>query len=292
MGINYDDINLPHKVSDILRQDFFMLENISAGMVNTVKNPVKFSAFTSIFVTQGSCQAEISLMKYPINAPAVINIPADKIIMPMDVSEDFKASFMVFSKRMIDSLSTTIKDLSFFTMAVGRPIISIIDSDRESFEQFYSNMRRISSDCSNRQLYEAILYTCAAFFFTTANKYFENEVHIGRDSSQKRITDKFMRLVQENFRRERFLEFYADQLEISPKHLSRTVKAHTGLSAVEWINRQIILEAKVMLRSSSLNIQQISTELNFPSQSFFGKYFKKATGLSPKEYRTYHIGQE
>lgn len=100
-----------------------------------------------------------------------------------------------------------------------------------------------------------------------------------------RIADRFIRLVQEHFRRERFLDFYAGKLDITPKHLSRTIKIQTGASAVDWINRYVILEAKVMLRSSNLNVQQIAEALNFPSQSFFGKYFKKATGVSPKDYR-------
>jgi AraC-like DNA-binding protein len=104
-------------------------------------------------------------------------------------------------------------------------------------------------------------------------------------SKQGRMSEQFLYLVQENFREHRFLDFYAKKLEITAKHLSRTVKNQTGYTAVEWIERYVILEAKVLLKSSNLNIQQISDELNFPSQSFFGKYFKKLTGLSPKEYR-------
>ena len=57
------------------------------------------------------------------------------------------------------------------------------------------------------------------------------------------------------------------------------------MTAVSWIERLVVLEAQVMLKSSNLNIQQISDELNFKSQSFFGKYFKKFTGMSPKEFR-------
>lgn len=83
------------------------------------------------------------------------------------------------------------------------------------------------------------------------------------------------------------MDFYAGSLEVSTKHLSRTVKSQTGVSPVEWIDRFIVLEAKVLLKSSSLNIQQISDELNFPSQSFFGKYFKKKTGMTPKEFRNH-----
>ena len=54
---------------------------------------------------------------------------------------------------------------------------------------------------------------------------------------------------------------------------------------MEWVDRFIILEAKVLLRATTMTIQQISDELNFGSQSFFGKYFKKHTGYSPKEFR-------
>lgn len=99
------------------------------------------------------------------------------------------------------------------------------------------------------------------------------------------MSDRFIRLAQENFRDQRFLDFYAEKMEVTPKHLSRTVKKQTGYTAVEWIERFVILEAKVLLKSSNLNIQQISDELNFRSQSFFGKYFKKFTGMSPKEFR-------
>lgn len=290
MGINYDDINLPQKVSDILQQDFFLMENVPAGMVLTVKNPVKFSAFTSIFITRGSCVADINLIKRKISAPAIINISSDQIVMPSDVSEDFQASFMVFSKRFVESLMTIIKDLSIFSIAGSYPVIDILPEDLPAFETFYSNIRRLTRDNSNQYLYEAVLFSSAAFFFTTAIKYFVQYKLSSRESTQARIVDKFLRLVQQNFRKERFLEFYADRMDITPKHLSRTVRSQTGLSAVEWINRHIILEAKVMLRSSNLNIQQIAAELHFPSQSFFGKYFKKATGLTPKEYRASHLG--
>ena len=66
------------------------------------------------------------------------------------------------------------------------------------------------------------------------------------------------------------MDFYANELSITPKHLSRTVNSQTGFTAVEWIERYVILEAKVMLKSSNMTIQHIADELNFPSQSFFG----------------------
>ena len=94
-----------------------------------------------------------------------------------------------------------------------------------------------------------------------------------------------MELVQEHHQRERLIGFYADQLCITPKYLSKLVKENTGRSAGEWIESYVILEARAMLQSPNMSIQQIATALNFPNQSFFGKYFKRVTGMSPKQYR-------
>jgi len=63
------------------------------------------------------------------------------------------------------------------------------------------------------------------------------------------------------------------------------VRNVSGKTASDWIDNFVLLEAKIMLKSTNLTIQQISQELNFPSQTFFGKYFKRLSGVSPKEYR-------
>jgi AraC-like DNA-binding protein len=63
------------------------------------------------------------------------------------------------------------------------------------------------------------------------------------------------------------------------------LKQETGMTALDWIERHVVLYAKSCLSSTSMTIQQISDELDFPSQSVFGKYFKRVEGVSPKTYR-------
>ena len=104
-------------------------------------------------------------------------------------------------------------------------------------------------------------------------------------ATKNNIVERFIALVEEHYREERLIGFYADKLCITPKYLSKLVKENTGRSAGEWIESHVILEARAMLQSSDMTIQQIASSLNFPNQSFFGKYFKRATGLSPKQYR-------
>ena len=97
--------------------------------------------------------------------------------------------------------------------------------------------------------------------------------------------EKFLSLVQINYKEQRGLEFYADKLCFTPKYLSKVIKENSGTSANDWIDNHVVLEAKALLKSTNMTIQQISDELNFPSQSFFGKYFKRHVGVSPKEYK-------
>ena len=67
--------------------------------------------------------------------------------------------------------------------------------------------------------------------------------------------------------------------------LSTMLKQETGMTALDWIEKHVVLYAKSCLSSTSMTVQEISDELDFPSQSVFGKYFKRVEGVSPKAYR-------
>lgn len=95
----------------------------------------------------------------------------------------------------------------------------------------------------------------------------------------------YRHLTAEAFRAEHNVGFYAGRLAITPKYLSSLIRDISGLSAPQWINDYIVVEAKTLLKSSDMNIKQIAEYLYFPNPSFFSKYFKQHTGVSPKEYR-------
>lgn len=102
-------------------------------------------------------------------------------------------------------------------------------------------------------------------------------------SRKEYIFERFYESLVESYQSERSVKFYADQLCLTPKHLSGVVKEVSGKTVGEWIDELVILEAKALLNSSSMNIQEIADRLNFANQSFFGKYFKHYTGMSLKD---------
>ena len=114
----------------------------------------------------------------------------------------------------------------------------------------------------------------------------KNSERIDNQRSRKEeIMAKFILAVSEEFRTQRQVAYYARKFYITPKHLSAVVKEISGRTAGDWIENYVVMEAKVLLKTTDKTIQEITLMLNFANQSFFGKYFKHHTGLSPTAYR-------
>jgi AraC family transcriptional activator of pobA len=107
----------------------------------------------------------------------------------------------------------------------------------------------------------------------------------GKQSRKQELNILFQDLVFRHYKEHRNVQYYADALFVSPKHLTESIKDVTGRTAGEWIDDAVVLEAKVLLRNHDLSVAQIADSIHFPDQSSFGKYFKKQTGFSPSDYR-------
>ncbi len=81
------------------------------------------------------------------------------------------------------------------------------------------------------------------------------------------------------------LPFYAEKMNISPQYLSRLVEDSSGTAARDWINRAVVLQAKLLLRNSKYTIEQIAEELNFSTVPYFCRLFKREVDTTPTEYR-------
>ena len=99
------------------------------------------------------------------------------------------------------------------------------------------------------------------------------------------IVSNFMQCVADNYREHRDVGFYAAQLGLTLKYMSHVIYGSTGRHPSQWIKDYVILDAKTMLRSGRYSVQQVADALHFPNQSFFGKYFKEAVGVSPKKWK-------
>lgn len=104
-------------------------------------------------------------------------------------------------------------------------------------------------------------------------------------SSNTSVFDRFIALVNQHYREQHQLSFYADKMCMSERYLGTLVRQQSGKTAKEWIDMAIITTAKVMLRHGNHSVQEITETLHFTNASFFCKYFKRLAGMTPGEYR-------
>ena len=170
------------------------------------------------------------------------------------------------------------------------PIIDLPPQYRNDVELLY---QLISKNIDYEGVYQRDLLKslCTSYLYLIGQIFNENKGSLTRrtDNVSQRsmaIFIRFMELLDEYHQNDRAVAFHPDKLHLTPKHFSFLIKKVSGSNVTEWINRYVILEAKSLLMHSDKSIQEIAFTLNFPNPSFFGKYFKRHTGMSPGDYRS------
>ncbi|WP_430905854.1 helix-turn-helix domain-containing protein [Maribacter sp. 2-571] len=153
-----------------------------------------------------------------------------------------------------------------------------IDSIFERLRFFIDSSYRNKDNFVRQQI--AILLYMLDELYTVKNNNPKNNAH------PVSVLDQFKALAADNIKTHRTVQFYADTLFVTGKHLSALAKKHIGTTASQFLHDLLILEAKILLQNSNNTVSGIAYELNFPDPSTFGKYFKKYTGRTPAAYRT------
>ena len=104
-------------------------------------------------------------------------------------------------------------------------------------------------------------------------------------SREQTVFDRFLQLVNQHAAREHQIAFYASRMCLTERYLGTVIRQASGVTAKEWIDRALIARIKVELRHTDKSVARISDELCFPNPSFFSKYFKRLTGMTPADYR-------
>ena len=273
--------NLPED-NIVIGDDLALFSLRSAISENSFYEPRKLSDAIIVICTAGSCSLKVNLVEYDIESPKLLNLMPGQIVEAISHSDDFEGYAVALSKRFIDMVNLPGWQHQYMTM-YNNPITDIDNERLTAMRVFYAILYRAAANDKNPFRLQVIENLIRVFYYGGISS-FESKDQCN-NKYKNSVVAKFLELVQTHYREQRLIGFYASKLCITPKYLSKLVKEHTGRSAGEWIESHVILEARAMLQSSDMTIQQIATSLHFPNQSFFGKYFKRATGISPKQYR-------
>ena len=254
--------------------------------IESIRDPHKFDFFMVIYHKAGRAKMKIDMEECDLVTPSnIIGIHPGQIVSIEDLTPDFDADILLMSHSFIEEILVYMN--GGIPIAFDQRIPKVVhcaERDKNMVEMFVKSLRHIlRQNAGNPYLSKIVQHVIMAIFYSLTDSH--DKIGEKPRTNADVLSKEFLSLVKEHFREERQLKFYADKMCITPRYLSRVVKECTKFSAADWIERFVVLEARALLKSTNMTIQQISDELNFPSQTFFGKYFKRRVGLSPKEYR-------
>lgn len=242
-----------------------------------------------MLVTQGTVEASINLRPFSLSRDSLVIAPPSAIKQMISASDAASGMALNFTIHFMNQagLSNRGKELLEYFSSQYQPDWSLEPADaaivekgmRDLFVRCQQSERPFGREQLNH-IFLAFLYEIAAL----GQKY--SPPVIGQITRKEELVIRFANLVTHHFREQRSVQYYADALNVTPKYLTETVKEVHGRSAGEVIDDFVILESKLLLEKPENTIAQVANLLNFSDQSFFGKYFKRMTGLSPKEFRT------
>jgi len=273
-----------HISADSIGDDFILLNDIS--MIPLFDYPTKIDYAVSTICLKGNIEGTLNLQPVSIAENDVAIVLPGQIIQFTNISSDFAGLIFVMSERFTDNLELSIKNsVSVLLYLKENPVIHLAPDEIDLLSKYYDILQltirmpyKINRLEIIRLLLQALLYIINDF------KQFQEQSGLQK-SKREGLFDAFYNLVLDYYKESRKTEFYADKLCLTPKYLSTVIKEISGKSVSQWIDNYVVLEAKSLLKTSNLTIQQISDELSFANQSFFGKFFKRITGMSPKEYK-------
>lgn len=125
-----------------------------------------------------------------------------------------------------------------------------------------------------------------AFCFETIDTFIKNyNIESIKQSRTDKVFEQFIIMLNRNARLHHDVKFYADNLNLTPRYFSTLIRRHSGRTPIQWISLFVIIEAKRMLANPTMSIKEVAGALNFPDQSFIGRYFRQYAGMSPSRYR-------
>lgn len=235
----------------------------------------------------GKAQYTVETEERMITQNDVIIINDNQVTDNYMISPDFQGIAMIISNNFFNDAVKGVNDISsLFIFTRNHPVFKLEEEQTQLIIWYYNMLKTKVNESNNhfrkdivRSLFNTMIYDVSNIIYSLM------KISDKKRSRADTIFTEFIRLVECNYRKERRVSWYGEQMCITPKYLSETVKQISKRTPNEWIDKYVTLEVRVQLKNTAKSIKEIAEDLHFPNQSFLGKYFKEHSGMSPSEYR-------
>lgn len=253
--------------------------------------PFKLTFTAAILCYKGSIRTTVNRHEYVVGCNDTLIVQSGSIVEFLSGSDDLKIIAMAFEDKGNESLfnSSTMNANSYIMHRSVPMLLHLEDDEMQMQKRLYKEIRQFYSkvDVTYRsEVVKGYLYVSVATFLSKLGGISMQEKVLYEGSRENELYLQFMDDLQMFGNKERTVSFYADRCCVSPKYFSKMIHLASGKTPIQLIKERVIVEAKVLLNSTDMSIQEIAEALNFPNDSFFCRYFKQEVKMSPMKYRT------
>ena len=266
----------------------FQIEVFDADRHFEVQYPHRHDFFEILFLTKGSGIHIIDFKEYQITEHSLFFLSPGQI-HSIEFSKDIEGYIFLFTPEFYllnkQNKHKLLEFPFFYHLGENQPPIYLKEEIDISFltDVFKKGCKEITiEDESTPDMITALL----DLVLTSSKRLYPLTEHVISTKSGHLLVKKFKQHIEENYQNNFSVSDYANLLNITPSHLTETVKSVTGRTSTDFIYDKITLEIKRLLLYSDLSATEIALELNFNDQSYFTKYFKRQSGYTPKQFRT------
>jgi len=251
-----------------------------------IKHPFKINTYLLYIVISGRIKTQINVLDYTLKKGDVLVVPPNTIVYYKEAYKDLQLITISFSIDFIlEQFPKHQLNLAYFVIRNQVKQLFVNDIQLDYLHKL-SNLLNQKNYCNDTQsmLKDIVsnLFLLILLELIEAQKLNEKYHSVGRKET---IFIKLLKLILENFKKQKKIEFYADQLAVSKSYLNKISKELNNKTVTDLINYALLTEAKLLLSNTDYSVAQIAEGLNFSDQSSFTKFFKKHTSITPIIYK-------
>lgn len=269
---------------------FWIYRHTGKTVDSLVNKPGKLNALAFIICSRGEVEITCNFRKLKVTENHIF-ISQPHNTLSLSVTRDFEGYIMITEEEGLSAYTIDPKHIpDLLDKVYDAPMIGVNPQECEKLCKALDMLSVYIKDSKETpfkaSIIKSALSTFAYLIIDTIYSHMPTiEYEIKSLKREREHFNRFIKLLSENYTKEREVSWYADKMNLTPRYLTTTIRKISGFTVSDWIYRFIIKDAKYLLKHSDMTVQQVAYELNFPNQSFFGKFFKKQTGMSPGTYR-------
>ena len=253
---------------------------------NILPEYFRIDYFAIEILLEGEMHCSINLHDIHAKAPCVITLLPDFVLHVDSATEDCKAMILAHNTAFSNDLQ--MNDYSYRARQAARsyPCNMLTENQLQTTLRLFQLMQDVlQQQSTNPNVRDCILKFTSSLYLYLQGCFIEYYKRQAMQSRPEQLTMDFFNLMEQNCLQHKNIAWYAEQLCITPKYLANVIKKTTGKTVGAWLDEYILLEAKTLLTTSRLSVQQIADRLGFKNQSHFGTFFRRHEGVSPVQFR-------